>query len=72
MTKRKLKKLFKQETKKLGIANNNIFEQMNEIHALNNINAINENALKMAERELYRKEIIIQYLEIKLLEKGSQ
>ena len=72
MTKRKLKKRLNQKTRKLSIANHSIFEQKNEIYALNSINAINENALKMAERELYRKEIIIQYLEIKLLEKGSQ
>jgi len=67
MKKRKLKKQL-EESQKLAVANRNLFKQTNEIHALNSINSINEKALKSAEDELYRKEIIIQYLEIKLLE----
>jgi len=68
MKKRKLKKLLKEESRKLAVANRNIFEQMAEIHSLNEINSITEGALQIAERELYRKETIIGYLEVRLTE----
>ena len=71
MTKRKLKKLLKKETQKLGISNHTVFKQMAELHAQNKINEILEQAIQTAEKEMHRKEIIIGYLEIKLLEKGK-
>jgi len=68
MKNRKLKKLLKEESRKLAVANRNIFEQMAEIHAQNRINEILEQVIQTAEKEMYRKEVIIGYLEIKLLE----
>ena len=68
MKKRKLKKLLKKETQKLGIANNTVFKQMAENRALTVIGELAERTIQTAEKELYRKQVITGYLEIKLLE----
>ena len=62
------KKQLKESNKKLAIANNTVFEQIAEIAALNKINEMQERHFKIAEAEMKRKDIIIGYLEIKILE----